>query len=374
MELPVEPTIKLAFTGDVCFNGIFKEKLLKGEPVVHPDIVKLFQDHDAVIINLEGPATELPGVKTNGTNLANPPEAITYLNSIGVNVYGLANNHTFDSSGKAVKETKLLITNSGAQAFGAGGNYHSALEPANIVKGDLSASLYPLAMEEGPIAVHGVAGVYGEQFADKHVEIFSKKSNSMHKHIVVYHGGTEFTQYPAPPKRKLFRILSDADAIVGHHSHTIQGAEQMGNCFCAYSLGNFIFDMPQHRTHTEASFGAILSLEVTEQQITPTWHYIYTDTKAGLVRPITESDLPFKMADLNDWPNYNKHWAETAHKAIFGKTTTAAAAETTQKRPPRILRTGAWKRAYNMMGDKYNRALLFGALRYKLYTKLGIWK
>ena len=63
------------------------------------------------------------------------------------------------------------------------------------------------------------------------------------KIVAVFHWNYEFEQYPQPADREFARHLVDlgVDAIVGHHSHIIQGFEYYKEVPIFYGLGNFYF-------------------------------------------------------------------------------------------------------------------------------------
>ena len=67
--------------------------------------------------------------------------------------------------------------------------------------------------------------------------------------IVSLHWGGEHTLKPIPLQRQQAHDLIDAgaDALICHHTHTLQTIEQYQGKSIYYSIGNFIFD--QHKPH-----------------------------------------------------------------------------------------------------------------------------
>jgi poly-gamma-glutamate synthesis protein (capsule biosynthesis protein) len=65
--------------------------------------------------------------------------------------------------------------------------------------------------------------------------------------IVSLHWGGEHTLKPIPLQRQQAHDLIDAgaDALICHHTHTLQTIEQYQGKPIYYSIGNFIFD--QHK-------------------------------------------------------------------------------------------------------------------------------
>ena len=62
--------------------------------------------------------------------------------------------------------------------------------------------------------------------------------------LVSLHWGGEHTLQPVPQQRHEARALIDAgaDALICHHTHTLQTIEQYKGRPIYYSIGNFIFD------------------------------------------------------------------------------------------------------------------------------------
>ena len=62
--------------------------------------------------------------------------------------------------------------------------------------------------------------------------------------LVSLHWGQEHTLEPTPMQRSAARRLIDAgaDALICHHTHTLQTIESYRGKCIYYSLGNFIFD------------------------------------------------------------------------------------------------------------------------------------
>ena len=62
--------------------------------------------------------------------------------------------------------------------------------------------------------------------------------------LVSLHWGQEHTLEPTPMQRSAAHRLIDAgaDALICHHTHTLQTIESYRGKYIYYSLGNFIFD------------------------------------------------------------------------------------------------------------------------------------
>ena len=83
--------------------------------------------------------------------------------------------------------------------------------------------------------------------------------------IVNLHWGAEHTLRPMPQQRLEAHALIDAgaDAVIGHHTHTLQSNELYKGKPIYYSIGNFIFDQ-QKPLNTRA---CIVRLRITHNKI-----------------------------------------------------------------------------------------------------------
>jgi poly-gamma-glutamate synthesis protein (capsule biosynthesis protein) len=73
------------------------------------------------------------------------------------------------------------------------------------------------------------------------------KAKAQTNHVLVsLHWGHEFINYPSAAQVELGHRIIDAGAslVLGHHPHVLQGVERYHGGMIAYSLGNFVFDMP----------------------------------------------------------------------------------------------------------------------------------
>lgn len=121
--------------------------------------------------------------------------------------------------------------------------------------------------------------------------------------IVIFHWNYEFELYPQPLHRKLAHELIDlgVSAIVGHHSHVIQGAEIYKGKPIIYGLGNFY--LPKHTYNgyfldfpSSADIGLAVDINTLEGYL--------INTKDNAIRvenigDIFESDLISGLSDFS---------------------------------------------------------------------------
>jgi poly-gamma-glutamate synthesis protein (capsule biosynthesis protein) len=127
--------------------------------------------------------------------------------------------------------------------------------------------------------------------------------------MVALHTGIEFACYPEPFLVRLARRLIDAGAavVLGHHPHVPQGIERYGRGLIAYSLGDFLFDLPRppgDLDPRQARFNAchpILEVELADGQVAR--HRVHWLTRAADGRyaaalPAAEFDIEREFAEL----------------------------------------------------------------------------
>ena len=113
--------------------------------------------------------------------------------------------------------------------------------------------------------------------------------------VVALHTGIEFSPYPEPYFVELAHRLIDAGAalVVGHHPHVPQGWQRYGRGLIAYSLGDFLFDLPRHptdltpRQHQLNHLHPILEVELADGGVRAHHVHWLGRTKAGrFVHPL----------------------------------------------------------------------------------------
>lgn len=328
--------MKLAFTGDICFTGIFEKKLKEGEEIFSPEILELLKNKDYIIGNLEGPVTHFENsIKTPA--LKNPVDALNYLSERNIKVFNLANNHIFDFGWNGFEETQNLANNLGVLTFGAGKDLNEASKPLYLEKEGVTLAIIGCAHKEGMMAGKKKPGVFGvSNFKILKNQIAEAKKKA--KYIfIVYHGGEEFTLYPMPERRKLFHKIAEsgADVVIGHHSHVVQAYEVYKNTPVFYSLGNFIFDFQDHYKMSYTSKSVLLNFNISKTKLeyelypldviinnsSDQFKVHLTDeiqSNKGIIRKSLR-DFNNEMLKLSDFTNYNNNWNADAYRVLKEK-------------------------------------------------------
>ena len=261
----------ITLTGDILLDrGVRQVVEQKGiDQLFSAGIDSVFQTSDAVVGNLECPATKVHAPVFKQYVFRAEPEWLSSLNRHGVTHLNLANNHSIDQGRIGLMDTKENIIKAGMTPVGAGQNQEEADEPVLLTDSPrrvwLIASLQ-LALENfSRLPDHPcVSQQTIETLCQRIAQL--KQADPKCFIIVSLHWGWENHVEVVPRQRYEARQLinAGADCLVCHHTHTRQPMETYRGKPIFYGLGNFIFD-PRRDLN---SHGAMVRLTITEQGAT----------------------------------------------------------------------------------------------------------
>jgi poly-gamma-glutamate capsule biosynthesis protein CapA/YwtB (metallophosphatase superfamily) len=237
-----DPSVSLIFGGDVTLTDAYTDKVGKNQQWAFSQLEE-FRQADISMVNLEAPFTSasqpLPGKKFN---FKAPVENVQALQTGGIDIVNLANNHAMDYQTAGLVETAQTLKKAGIQSVGAGENIKAARRPVVMeVKGKKVAYLgyYDADLHA---ATEKAAGT-NPRHNDRVAADIKALRGQVDWIVVNYHWGEELAKYPGDWQIELARFTVDqgADLVVGHHPHVLQGAEVYKGRPIVYSLGNFIF-------------------------------------------------------------------------------------------------------------------------------------
>ncbi|MGI9016775.1 MAG: CapA family protein, partial [Euzebya sp.] len=237
--------ITVAFAGDVHGEPPIEDALTQGDNPLAA-VSSILSAADIAVINLETPISTLgtPAEKTFAFRA--DPALATALSQAGVDVVNMANNHGLDYGHAAAEQTRSLVAAAGMQAVGYGTDADSAYSPALFDVGGRTVAVVGLTRVLPTIdwaatgSRPGMASAYDLQAAVTAV----RQAAAVADHVVVtIHWGRERYTCPDGDQLALASALAaaGADVIAGHHSHVLQGVQQIDDTLVAYSLGNFVF-------------------------------------------------------------------------------------------------------------------------------------
>ena len=242
-------TLHIVITGDLLLDRGVREKInmVGVDALFSPTIDSLFHSSDYVIANLECPVTKIRERVFKRFIFRGEPEWLPALRRHGITHLNLANNHSIDQGRNGLLDTQEQIIKAGMIPIGAGKNMEEAAKPILISTTPRHVwviSSLRLPLENFPYLPQKPC-VSQESIDSLILRVAHLRTTDKNSYILlILHWGWEHHFKATPLQREHARKLIDAgaDAIVGHHSHTLQTIETYRGKPIYYGIGNFIFD------------------------------------------------------------------------------------------------------------------------------------
>lgn len=247
--LMTSDTLSVTFTGDLLLDrGVRQFVEHRGiDNLFSPFVDSVFQSSDLVVANLECPATKIKQPAFKQYIFRAEPEWLPALKAHGITHLNLANNHSVDQGRVGLADTKKNIEQAGMIPVGAGENMQEAAQP--VLLASSPRNVYLLASLQMPLENFSYlpekTSVSHEDLDSLTARVRRLKAADPRCYVIVsLHWGGEHTLKPVPQQRQQAHLLIDAgvDALICHHTHTLQTIEQYKGKPIYYSIGNFIFD------------------------------------------------------------------------------------------------------------------------------------
>lgn len=252
------PPIVLSFAGDLMHHD--RNRDMPNYDRLYDSVRELLLLDDLSFVNVEFPVD--PSREPDGYPIFNG--SIGYMEAAiraGLDVFALANNHTYDLRLPGVLATETVFRNlearhgvawngipsvpRGAIAGDASPGARSEIDPTTILHrgwtiGFVSVTAFSNVGRSYP-HIHLVDYFRSDQreafLGD--VEAWSREYDLL---VVAVHAGNEYVTEPVAHKREFFRELADAgaDIVWGHHPHVLQPWESRDGRLVLYSAGNFV--------------------------------------------------------------------------------------------------------------------------------------
>ncbi len=259
MALPKEEPqeIVLAFAGDVLLSDHVLNAYQSGggiQGVLGESLLREAEEADLFMVNQEFPFSNRgTAAPDKQFTFRLPPERVSILKEMGVDLVTLANNHALDFGTNALLDTCAVLEEAQIPYVGAGANLDQAkaLYTKNLggyTVGFLGATrVIPVADWAASRSKPGMLSTYDPSILLQEIQ----KGKEICDYLVVYvHWGVEREEWPKEYQRQLgFQFLdAGADLVIGSHPHVLQGIEYYNGKPIVYSLGNFVFGSSIPRT------------------------------------------------------------------------------------------------------------------------------
>lgn len=247
--------IVLDFTGDINFaEGWCTTEYMDEQPdgiydCFSADLLEEMQAADIMMVNNEFTySTRGTPLKGKDYTFRANPDRVKLLEAFGTDIVNLANNHVYDYGEDALLDTMDTLKQEGIPYVGAGANLDEAERPVYFVANGrkiaiVSATQIERSLNYTKEATESSPGVLKTLNPEKFVaEIQEAKAESDYV-IVFVHWGTEGDSDYGADQVSLAKkyVAAGADAIIGGHTHCLQGMTYMDGVPIIYSLGNFWF-------------------------------------------------------------------------------------------------------------------------------------
>ena len=266
-------TVGILFTGDILLDRGVRSVICRhgADHLFSRGVDSVLRASHIVVGNLECPATHIHAPMQKRFIFRADPEWLVILRKHGFTHLNLANNHSIDQGRQALLDTRTNILRAKMTPVGAGHAMNEAAQPVLLAttprKVWLLASLR-LALEN--YAYLPDRPCVSQEPMDSLLRRVSRlrRSDPSAVIIVSLHWGAEHTLKPTPSQRlEAHRLIqAGADALVCHHTHTLQTVERYHGRPVYYSIGNFIFDQ-QKPINSQA---CMVKIEVTPDSVKTT--------------------------------------------------------------------------------------------------------
>jgi poly-gamma-glutamate synthesis protein (capsule biosynthesis protein) len=256
--------VRIAFVGDINLGEYYTTfghgpGTLADNTYLFEAVDDIFQNVDFAVGNLEA------SICRHGLNSSDPESAVLrvkpqhskQLKQANFQLLQIANNHTVQHGEDAFAESIAELKKIGVQAVGHNGQQPALVEINNIRLGFLAAS-------DVPDNSNKEQQLY-QRMDDAFLDRVTSSVGTVDHLVVMLHWGLEASTEPLPYQIEYASRLKELGvrAIIGSHPHLFYPVECNPSFVCAYSLGNFIFDLPWENRLLKSGI-----LEVTFQKKT----------------------------------------------------------------------------------------------------------
>ena len=266
--------------GPACPAGLRRGPDAAYAPAHRSDWVReRFRAADAAIVNLETTLSE-SGPYTGYPCFRSPAALAEALDSLGVDITVLANNHCCDGGSKGIRTTIRELDRHGIEHTGVflDSSDFRARHPLRFEAGGIRFALLNYTYGTNGLPVPSGLSVNPIDTVRIAADLAAVEHDGVDCVIACMHWGNEYERRPNKVQRQLAGFLRrhGVDLIVGSHPHVVQPYEQDSNGIVLYSLGNFVSN--QRKRYCDG--GIVATVEVTRSpdgslryslELTPVW-------------------------------------------------------------------------------------------------------
>ena len=247
--------ITLCFAGDVSLadDAVTTAQWEKNgrdlSKCISPELLRIMQEADLTCVNNEFTFSERgKPMAGKAYTFRAKPERVSLLQEMGVDLALLANNHVFDYGKESLLDTLATLEGAGIAYFGAGHNLEEAMAPYYIELDGITVAFVAASRAEKnkmtPQATETEPGILRCYDTELFLKTIREADANADYVVACVHWGTEYSTVLEEVQVTTGKQYLDAgaDAIIGSHSHCLQGMEFYDGKPVIYSLGNFWFN------------------------------------------------------------------------------------------------------------------------------------
>ncbi len=257
LDKEINGDLVMDFTGDLSFadgvaTTIYMDHQVNGiTDCFSKKLLDEMQSADILMVNNEFSYTNRgTALKGKAYTFRGDPSRVELLDTLGVDVVSVANNHVFDYGEVGLLDTLDTLRAAGMPFTGAGVNLEEAQKPVYFIAGGKKIAICAGTQIERTLNfTQEATGISPGVLKCLHPEIFCEeirqaKANSDYV-IVIPHWGTEGNANYGEDQVVLAKkfVEAGADVIIGGHTHCLQAVEYMDDVPIFYSLGNYWFSI-----------------------------------------------------------------------------------------------------------------------------------
>lgn len=241
--------VTVAFGGDVHFEGEVADRLAADPQTALGPVADELSAADVAMVNLESAVTTGGSAAPKTYTFRAPPAAFRALDSAGVDVATMANNHGMDFGLAGFEDSLAAAEEHDFPVVGIGRDAARAYEPyVTTVQGQRlgfigATQVLDSALVDDWTAGEGEPGLASAKDADRLRQAVRSARDEVDTLIVYLHWGRSMEPCPLDRQQQLARTLIDAgaDVLVGTHAHRLLAGGLLRDSYVHYGLGNFVW-------------------------------------------------------------------------------------------------------------------------------------
>lgn len=257
--------MKVMFVGDISMGEYYPSfghgpRTFADSGDIFARVKPIFSTADLVVGNLEAPITGRQYDRRDPEKmvLKVDPDHASQLKQAGFGVLQVANNHTVQHSDAGFDDTLAALDKLDIAAAGLNRQKPVVVERDGLSIGFMAASDVPDNTDK--------AQTKYQRLDEDFLASVEREAPNYDHLVVMLHWGLEASTAPLPYQRQLVERFYRAgvSAVIGSHPHLFYEIEMRERFVCAYSLGNFVFDLCWDNRLTKTG---VLELDFGKQSI-----------------------------------------------------------------------------------------------------------